>query len=231
MATTISYEKTTCSRCGGTGTYSYCQMWGTTCFGCKGKRIVTSARGRIAANAFDAERLAVSGRLIDTVQVGDRVLIDNRFRTVEAVQTEGGSRFLRDGVWVDYVAVQFTKKLQSGPEVNRHGFLPGTRVVFADSTEQWAQLVAFADTLPGALLDGQPSAATVKADARKAKAAATRAANKAKQAAQARTVEDAQGERYPMEGEVVAPVGRQCGHCGGVQPVGQSCDCFDNGCQ
>lgn len=27
-----------CGRCGGTGEYSYCQMYGTTCFGCMGKR-------------------------------------------------------------------------------------------------------------------------------------------------------------------------------------------------
>jgi hypothetical protein len=27
------------------------------------------------------------------------------------------------------------------------------------------------------------------------------------------------------------PTTRKCGHCGGVYPFGQSCDCFDNGCQ
>jgi len=31
---------------------------------------------------------------------------------------------------------------------------------------------------------------------------------------------------------VVAPVApKVCGHCGSLQPVGQSCGCFDNGCQ
>jgi hypothetical protein len=29
-----------CHRCGGTGRYSYCQMYGDTCFECSGKRVV-----------------------------------------------------------------------------------------------------------------------------------------------------------------------------------------------
>ena len=30
----------TCNRCGGTGHYSYCTMYGSTCFGCSGNRVV-----------------------------------------------------------------------------------------------------------------------------------------------------------------------------------------------
>lgn len=30
----------TCTRCGGTGQFSYCQRFGTTCFGCHGKKKV-----------------------------------------------------------------------------------------------------------------------------------------------------------------------------------------------
>jgi hypothetical protein len=33
-------EPVTCGRCMGSGHYSYCQMWGTTCFDCKGRKMV-----------------------------------------------------------------------------------------------------------------------------------------------------------------------------------------------
>ena len=33
----------TCGRCGGTGRYSYCQMYGDMCFGCSGKCVVLGA--------------------------------------------------------------------------------------------------------------------------------------------------------------------------------------------
>jgi len=33
-------ESVTCGRCGGSGHYSYCQMWGTVCFECKGAKRV-----------------------------------------------------------------------------------------------------------------------------------------------------------------------------------------------
>ena len=32
-----------CGRCGGSGRYSYCQMYGDTCFGCSGKCVVIGA--------------------------------------------------------------------------------------------------------------------------------------------------------------------------------------------
>jgi hypothetical protein len=45
---TETFETQTCGRCGGSGHYSYCQSWGTTCFGCSGKGIVYSKRGEAA---------------------------------------------------------------------------------------------------------------------------------------------------------------------------------------
>lgn len=48
----------TCTRCGGSGHYSYCQMHGTTCFGCNGTgrgmpklsaKLVTAVREAVAA--------------------------------------------------------------------------------------------------------------------------------------------------------------------------------------
>lgn len=42
-------ETTTCSRCGGSGNYSYCQRYGTTCFQCGGRKVVLTKRGSAAA--------------------------------------------------------------------------------------------------------------------------------------------------------------------------------------
>lgn len=44
-------EIESCGRCGGSGHYSYCQMYGTTCFGCSGSGLRFTKRGA-AANAF-----------------------------------------------------------------------------------------------------------------------------------------------------------------------------------
>lgn len=45
---TQAYETKVCGRCGGTGQYSYCQMYGTRCFGCSGKGKVYTRRGLAA---------------------------------------------------------------------------------------------------------------------------------------------------------------------------------------
>lgn len=50
-------HSTTCGRCGGGGQYSYCQMYGTTCFGCRGsgnvatkltKKLLDTVREQVA---------------------------------------------------------------------------------------------------------------------------------------------------------------------------------------
>lgn len=41
----MGFEKTACSRCGGTGHYSYCQAYGTVCFKCGGNGKVHTKRG------------------------------------------------------------------------------------------------------------------------------------------------------------------------------------------
>jgi hypothetical protein len=51
MATQTIFETETCTRCGGCGRYSYCQMYGDTCFKCNGKGKTYTARGQ-AAKAY-----------------------------------------------------------------------------------------------------------------------------------------------------------------------------------
>ena len=63
-----------CGRCMGSGEYSYCQMYGTRCFGCEGKGVVLAA-GKVSD--IRAEYVAAHGaqarRIGYMLQVGDEV--------------------------------------------------------------------------------------------------------------------------------------------------------------
>jgi len=69
------FESETCSRCGGSGHYSYCQMHGTVCFKCGGAGVTLTKRGKIAQAWFTARR---SKRASD-VKVGDVIWVDHAF--------------------------------------------------------------------------------------------------------------------------------------------------------
>ena len=49
-------ETVPCSRCGGSGQYSYCSMYGSTCFKCGGAKRVFTKRGLAAHNYLVALR-------------------------------------------------------------------------------------------------------------------------------------------------------------------------------
>lgn len=61
------FEVITCSRCGGTGEYSYNQLTGTRCFKCSGGRVVYSKRA-LAARRFWQE---IRSRKVTEIKVGD----------------------------------------------------------------------------------------------------------------------------------------------------------------
>lgn len=52
-----SLETQTCGRCGGSGHYSYCQSYGTTCFKCHGSGRVYTKRGA-AAHIYNEQLLS-----------------------------------------------------------------------------------------------------------------------------------------------------------------------------
>lgn len=68
----IRLETEACSRCGGSGQYSYCQMHGTRCFKCGGKGSVLTPRGK-AANAYLRE---LRSKRADALQPGDVFFLD-----------------------------------------------------------------------------------------------------------------------------------------------------------
>lgn len=71
-ASTTPFESKPCSRCGGSGQYSYCQSHGTRCFGCGGRGWQFTKRGA-AAHAMYAESLKTpAGEIV----VGQRIRVD-----------------------------------------------------------------------------------------------------------------------------------------------------------
>ena len=68
-------ETQPCSRCGGSGQYSYCTMHGTTCFKCGGAKNVMTKRGK-AANDY---LVSLRSRRAAELKVGDLVKIDVGF--------------------------------------------------------------------------------------------------------------------------------------------------------
>lgn len=94
---TRKFETKTCSRCGGSGQYSYCQMYGSTCFKCSGSGKMYTARG-LAARAF-----LIASRTIKAgdVKLGDRIKSSGTTITVQSCYTQlrSGSH-TKDGVTV-----------------------------------------------------------------------------------------------------------------------------------
>ena len=66
----LLFESQTCSRCGGSGHYSYNQIDGTVCYGCGGRGVQLTKRGR-AAQEYYNELLK---KPIAEIVIGDRLL-------------------------------------------------------------------------------------------------------------------------------------------------------------
>lgn len=145
---TISYEKETCGRCGGTGQYSFNQVDGSRCYGCSGTGQRLTKRGK-AAKAFADTLLNLR---IDQVQVGQRVTDTCMGRrttiTVKSIeQTENGKR-LEDGEWKPLIVTHLrgeTHEIAGG----------GIMVRAIPSAEQAEQIMAYQANLTKA---GKPRA-------------------------------------------------------------------------
>lgn len=101
---TKAYETETCGRCGGGGHYSYCQMYGTTCFGCSGKGKVYTKRAT-AALAYGRGLRMVK---VTEVQVGWLLwqgpgpFSRGGWFTVTEINPEGPARYKDGDEWKPY---------------------------------------------------------------------------------------------------------------------------------
>ena len=120
--TTVTFETTTCSRCGGTGHYSFNQMTGTACFKCNsggrggpmmGKQF--SRAGAAARKAYDAAYDAACRQVpVASLQPGDRVLAPTRRKaTVVSTKIVSKSRKIGTGPWICDVVVEYLRTSMS----------------------------------------------------------------------------------------------------------------------
>ena len=152
MAATLRYETVTCSRCGGSGHYSYCSMYGTTCFKCRGRKTHLSRAGASAAakiNAFLSDNFTVKA---EDLTVGDRIKVEGVTRTVTAVEvaTEPTGWSESNGVRTPtyHVGLTFNKPVRSAfGAYSSLGTSKGATFLRAVAGADWDKVVAYARTL------------------------------------------------------------------------------------
>jgi len=72
------FETQTCSRCGGSGSYSYNQRHGAMCYGCNGSGKQRTKRGAAATQFF----LDSLEKPVVDIKIGDLVKFDGKWREV-----------------------------------------------------------------------------------------------------------------------------------------------------
>lgn len=139
----IRYERTQCSRCDGTGHYSYNPINGTTCFKCGGAKEVLTKKGAEAKKAVDDLKALLCTVAAAEVEAGDVVQLAHSRRWLKVVEITGGySRAKIDGEWVDLTTI-----VAGGVH---HSLTQDAPVTRFPRPEQWDQIFALAKTLPGA---------------------------------------------------------------------------------
>ncbi len=128
MSDAETFETEVCSRCAGSGKYSYCTMYGTTCFKCAGRKVTYTNRGDAAYNYYN--RLLT--RRADSIKVGD--WISDAGRKPEQVKeiipaSEGGSY----STSLDGVRTYYMRIITKGRD---RGVLPDSMVRCAFTREQ-----------------------------------------------------------------------------------------------
>lgn len=137
----ISYDSETCTRCGGSGHYSYNRVDGTTCFKCKGSGAQLTPRGK-AALAFADSLL---NRKIEELAGEDRfqyldAIRGRRYSGCTAVEVASFSH-RADGTPVP----AFEVRSSSGKVVVVTS--AGTKVRLHPTPEQMDQIIAYQDSL------------------------------------------------------------------------------------
>lgn len=181
----VTFETTTCGRCGGTGTYPSAAYNGV-CLGCSGHKVVLTRAGRAAKKIYDS---IVEGMMTpaEDVKVGDRVYAPfavgmmgsaNKWMTVEAI---GEPRFsgrskIGDEDWKDVFVIDFKYVgFEDSEKVTAVSHQAGTRIKVWNADLYVAACVRVAH-LKGAIVTGLPEAPASPAKAKAPKVATMSAA-------------------------------------------------------
>lgn len=137
------FEKVCCSRCGGSGSYSYCTMYGSVCFKCGGQKQLFTKRGR---KAFDLYLFHLQKPIID-VKVGDVVKLPRtkNFCEVKAIEddklNEGHRAVVVNGLSHGFIV--------ANAEENRESEYQRVRVAHTKETKTklWNLAIAYQECL------------------------------------------------------------------------------------
>ena len=135
------WERVICSRCGGSGQYSYCQSYGTTCFKCGGKKKVLTARAMAALAWLKGQRQTPVGQLVAGMKVRTTDLtlsgqVVSRVQVLREIDYQSGTKYMKDGKWHSYIALNFDKgSVMMFPEST-------VEVIPTDESERVAQVRA-----------------------------------------------------------------------------------------
>ena len=152
----LLFETEPCVRCAGSGWYSYCEMWGHTCFECgvrphaqgTGRRFTKVAK--LAMAEIDAFVKAHFSRRADAVEPGMWFLpYGKRPVRVIAVQNPGASGIVQPDGSVKWGLTLETKGCG-------HGYQPEHLVAVIPTEAEWdTRVVPFAMGLAGVSVEGQ----------------------------------------------------------------------------
>jgi hypothetical protein len=110
---TFLFEHETCSRCGGSGRYSYCQRYGSTCFKCSGNQQVLTKRGyaaqalynRLLSKPASALQPGMKIRDIGVTHGGD---VFTAWYTIVAIKAD--NTLYNGQLREDYIQIEMTRK-------------------------------------------------------------------------------------------------------------------------
>lgn len=151
------FETETCSRCQGSGRYSFCQEYGDRCFKCAGSGLVLTKRGMVARAYFEA----LCTKPVSSIKIGDRISVTSF--------TNGGRMFHYIATIVEISAgepvivgstqnqvtvtkiVNYVKLLTNSDKYGKSSIGMPTdstiRVYSSDDTDKIAQALAYQSTL------------------------------------------------------------------------------------
>lgn len=142
------FEKETCTRCGGTGKFSYCEGFGDTCFKCLGKTITLTKRGR-AAYEFYVSLLKVP---MSEIKVGDFIAVEGMTHSYKA-EVIGFEKYSSGMSYMNGIAteVEYYKLSTTHCKYGSYGLVASldtlVRVYRSDDIDRKRQALEFQSTL------------------------------------------------------------------------------------
>jgi len=131
----ITYKKQTCTRCGGTGEFSYNQMEGTRCRGCRGSGKTLTRNASKSAKAVKVYIDENYSRPVDQVKIGDQIFTGRGYFRVDKITHTPGCKNSEE--YINFCQENFC-----------FGYPVGSHIVVRPTVEQFrTKVVSYAQQL------------------------------------------------------------------------------------